>query len=357
MAEETNSELDTLDCKMLSELHLDGRQPASNLAAKLGISRTSACQRLRRLLDGKIVSIGALTNALALGYNALAVTGIQVEHGDLYAVADRLCAFPNVVAVILAVGWQDIIIWSLFPDQSELYGFTTGELGNVSGIRSTETVMIIEWRHTSPYLFSQWQRFQPYSHSSHLRNDGQERSAAFAQEADQGRSVGIDHLDLLILREMERDARQPVSHLAKRLGISRANASMRLNRLLDHEVTRIAAFTNSPGPGSQISAMIGMKVSPREINAVLERVETIASVDWVAKVLGRYDVLVGTTFLSPLDLTHLLGKDLDTIVGVLSTETIIGLEVMKTSFGYLASSYLDRIEKHLQLNGAGSEAT
>jgi hypothetical protein len=57
-------------------------------------------------------------------------------------------------------------------------------------------------------------------------------------------------------------------------------------------------------------------------------------------------VLVGTIFLSPLDLTHLLGKELDTIPGVLSTETIIGLEVMKTSFGYLASSYLERIEKY-----------
>ena len=346
MVEETNPELDSLDCRMLNELHLDGRQPASHLASKLGISRTSACQRLRRLLDGKVVRIGALTNALALGYNALAVTGIQVAHGELYAVADRLCAFPDVIAVIIAAGWQDIIIWSLFPDQSELYGFTTKELGGVSGIKSTETIMIVEWRHTSPYLFSQWQRFQPHSHSSHLGNSGQERSVTFAQQRDQGRDIRVDQLDLLILREMERDARQPVSHLAKRLGVSRVNASMRLNRLLDHEVTRIAAFTSSPGPGCQISAMIGMKVSPKEIDAVLDRVETLPRVDWVAKVLGRYDVLVGTVFLSPLDLTHLLGKELDTIPGVLSTETIIGLEVMKTSFGYLASSYLERIEKY-----------
>ena len=348
MVEKANFDLDNLDHRMLRELRLDGRQPASHLASKLGISRTYACQRLQRLLDSKIARIGAFTNAVALGYRALAVTAIQVTQGELYAVADRLCAFPNVIVVIIGVGWQDIIIWSLFPDQSDLYGFLTTELGGVSAIKSTETFMVIESFNASPYLFSQWQTFSSYSHStpSASGSSGQERSVALAQQRGQERDLSVDQVDLLILREMERDGRQPVSHLAKRLGISRANASARLKRLVDDEITRIATFISPRGQGNQIFAMIGMKVSPKEVDAVVDRVKTLPSVGWLAKVFGRHDVLVGTTLLGPFDLTHLLGKELGSIPGILSMETMVGLEIRKRSYAYLASSYLERIEKH-----------
>ncbi|MBM4462927.1 MAG: Lrp/AsnC family transcriptional regulator [Chloroflexi bacterium] len=349
MVEGRNTELDSLDYKMLYELELNPRQPASDLASKLGISRTSACQRLRRLLDGKTVRIGALTNALALGYKAMAVVCIKVAHGELYAVAGRLCTFPNVLTVTIAAGWPDIVTWILFADQSDVHGFMTRELGGISGINSTEVITIAKVRYSSPRLFSRWQRFQPYSHPSRLENSGQERSATFTAQRDQVRDLSVDQLDLQILREIERDARQTVTNLAKKLGISRANASVRLRRLLDNEITIIAAFAHPPLiEGYEISPMIGIKVLPKEFDAVLNRVETLPGVDWVAEVLGRYDILVGMMFLSPLDLAHLLGKELDSIPGVLSTETVIGLETMKASAGYLASSYLQSIEQRQQ---------
>jgi len=347
MAEKANFELDSLDLRMLRELRLDGRQPASHLADKLGISRTYACERLDRLLSARIARVGAFTNAVALGYRALAVTAIQVAQGESSGVADRLRALPNVIVVIIGVGWQDILIWSLFPDQSGLYDFMTRELAGVPGIESAETLVVIESFNASPYLYSEWESLTPHSHSfpSMSWDSRQATSADLLQQGNREGGLSVDKVDLLILREIEKDGRQPVAHVARRLGISRANASARLKRLLDEDIARITTFVSPRGQGNQIFALIGMKVSPREVNTVVERVKTLRNVGWVAKVVGRHNVLVGTTLLDPLDLLELLERQLGPTPGILSMETMVGLEIRKRSYAYLASAYLKRIEE------------
>ena len=89
----------------------------------------------------------------------------------------------------------------------------------------------------------------------------------------QDSKIRLDQLDLKILREMETDGRQPLSDLAKKLGTSRANTSRKLKRLLDLKVTRIVAFTNPLVLGYRTNAMIGIKVSPREIHETAEKLD------------------------------------------------------------------------------------
>lgn len=344
--------LDSLDLRILREMELDGRQPVSGLARRLGISRAYASKRLHSLLDQKTTRITAFTNLLALGYRTMAVTGIRVSPGQLHAVADRLRAIPNVFSVVIAAGWQDIIIWTVFANPADLSGFLAKELGSISGITSTETMMVIEWRASLPRVFSNERRkvFLSYPPSLHSMawNNQQEEKAALARQRDQDLDLSVDQLDLMILSEMEQDGRQSLSALARKLHISRGNASARLHRLLDKHITRIIAFANPANLGYPVFAMIGMRVSPQEINPVVDKVETLSNVSWVAKVAGRHDVIVGAVFADLIDLSRFLGRELGAIPGVLSTETMIGLELRKMSLAYLASSYLQSIEKYQQ---------
>ena len=57
-------------------------------------------------------------------------------------------------------------------------------------------------------------------------------------------SAIIDDLDRKILNQLEIDGRRSLADIASELGISRAYAGKKLKRLLDHRITRIAAFTN-----------------------------------------------------------------------------------------------------------------
>ena len=345
-----DGDLDSLDLRIIWEMGLDGRQSASDLARKLGISHTYASKRFQRLLDRKITRIAAFTHPLALGYRTMAVTGVQVSPGELNTVADSLCALPDVNMLIIAAGWRGIIIWTMFANPADLSRFLERELGNIPGIKSTETMMVIEWRVALSYLFSnQWRNMLfSYPPSSYLApwDNRQEQKSTLAQQGDQDSNLSIDQLDLMILKEMEQDGRQPVLNLAKRLGISRANASARLQRLLDKQITRIVAFTSPLDLGYQTNALIGMTVSLKELDAVMDKAGTLPNVYGVAKVVGRYDMFIGANFLGPTDLSRFLVRELGTIPGLLSTEITIGLELRKMSFDYLASSYLQRIKQH-----------
>jgi DNA-binding Lrp family transcriptional regulator len=344
--------MDSLDLRILSEMQLDGRQTVTDLARRLGISRTLATNRLGRLLDRKIARIVAYTNPFALGYRTLAVTGVRVSPGEMDAVDDKLRALPNVIVLIVAAGWQDIIIWTMFANPADLSGFLAEQLGSISGITSTETMMVIEWRASLPLVSSGQRRKVFFSYPPLLPlatgHNRQQQEAALTQQKGPGPDLIVDQLDLMLLRELEQDGRQPISDLARKLHISRANASTRLQRLLSKQITKIMASTAPVHLGYDIFAMIGMRVSPNKINATLDKAEAMPNVYWVARVAGRHDVIVGTVFPNLTDLSRSLRTELGTLSGVLSMDTMIGLEVKKMAFSYVASSYLQSIERSQQ---------
>lgn len=340
---EPDFELNSVDQRILEELRLDGRQPASHFARKLGISRTYACERLDKILAAKVARVGAFTNGLALGYNVLALTAIQVVPGQLSAVADRLGAFPNVTVVIAGVGWRDLLTWSLFSDQSDLYAFTGERLGSVPGIRLAETLTVVEAYNAAPYLHARYQGVGPGSLSPDIRSNRHLSVGGTAQRTPPPGGPAIDAIDLRILAEIERDGRQPVQEIAKRLGISRTTASAKLKRLLEEEVARIVTIVGPRGRKNYIFAEMALKVSPRQVSSVVERVKDLPQVSWLARVVGGYDVIVGTTPLSSMELLQFLEKQIASLPGILSIDTMVGLEIKKTSYEYLATSHLKRI--------------
>ncbi|NQT72373.1 MAG: Lrp/AsnC family transcriptional regulator [Chloroflexi bacterium] len=332
MSHSKGNELDQLDLMILREMEIDGRQPVSDLAKKLGTSRANASRKLKRLIDTKITSIVAFTNPLVLGYRTVAMIGIQVSPREIHETADRLSALPNVHLVIIAAGRHDIIIWTMFQTPADLSIFLGRELGGITGITSTETMIVLEMKKQSfDFLAASGvgcNEDQPSKHTPPV--------PPVTEELIQG----IDQYDLMILKEMENDARQSISDLAKKLGTSRAYASTKLQKLLNQQLIKIVAFTNPLTLGYHVFALIGIKVSPNEIDAAAEMLSELAVVHTVAKVAGQHDIVIQTMFQNPIDLSTFLMGELSRIPGITSTETMIALELKKMSFMYLVSSHL-----------------
>ncbi len=335
-------ELNSVDRRILDELRLDGRQPASGFAKKLGISRTYACERLDKILAAKVARVGAFTNAVALGYKVLALHAIRVVPGHLSAVADRLSASPNLVVVIAGVGWRDILTWSLFLDQADLYAFTNGELARLAGIRSAETLTVVEAYNAAPHLHARYQVPGSNPVAGSIRS-GKQALGSSAAERPSGEVPSIDLLDLQILAEIERDGRQPVQEIAKKLGTSRTTASVKLKRLLEEEVARIVTIVGPVGRRNYIFAEAALRVSPKAVASVVDRLKDHPQVAWLARVVGGYDVIVGTTALTPAELLQFMEKQVSHLPGIVSVETMVGLDITKASYEFLATAHLQRI--------------
>jgi DNA-binding Lrp family transcriptional regulator len=342
-------DLSDLDLKILAEMQLDGRQPVSVLARKLGISRVYASNRLKRLLHHKTARITAYTNPLALGYRCMGITGIQVSLGQAYTVAQSLRNIPEVTLVWIVTGSQDILIWSMFPNALDLMTFLSRDLGGISGIRSAETMMVVEWRACFSYVTSrQWMSYvfsYPASASLLAPVKPPQEKAFLNQEGDRVPDLSIDLLDLMILKEIEQNGRQPLKQMARKTGVSWDTASARLQYLLDQKVTRIGAYVDPLAVGYPALAFTGAKVSLKDIDAVMDKLQALSHVIWIAKVTGRYDVIFGAGLPDMISLSHFLTEAVGCIPGILSVETMVGLELTKQSFGYLASSHLQRIEQ------------
>lgn len=332
MASSLDPRIDAVDLKILGALELDGRMPTSSLAKKIGTSRGYAGRRLQRLLEEKVTRVVTFTNPRALGYQASAMIGIRVLPGQLNNVAEDLRKRPSVLSVVVGTGRHDIFVWTLFVEATDIAGFLDRELGGIAGIASTETTIIIGWNKVSfAYLTAQDMRGD---------NGNKRLWVDFSGPVSTDSGLTVDETDLKILRALEADGRKPVSAIAKEIRTSRANVASRLQRLLDDGVATVACSTSPLALGYRMFAMIGIKVTPSHLGAVVGRVCALPNVYWVMTVAGRYDIVAWTMFADPRELAAFMANDLGGVAGIASTETAIALELRKMAFPFLASAYL-----------------
>ncbi|XYK79022.1 MAG: Lrp/AsnC ligand binding domain-containing protein [Labrenzia sp.] len=75
-----NGQLDQYDRKILSELSCDGRMAVTELARKIGISKTPCTVRLKRLVsEGYILGFRAILNPVKLDMNHVAFVEVRLK--------------------------------------------------------------------------------------------------------------------------------------------------------------------------------------------------------------------------------------------------------------------------------------
>lgn len=132
-------DIDPLDQRLIALLRQDARLPAAVLAQKLGVSRGTVANRLRKLEDGGvIVGYAVQLRPEARSDEIRAWMGILVEGNQTRTVIASLLGEPGVAALHDTNGRWDLL--------AELRAASMAELSQVlerirllKGIRSTET--------------------------------------------------------------------------------------------------------------------------------------------------------------------------------------------------------------------------
>lgn len=149
-------------------------------------------------------------------------------------------------------------------------------------------------------------------------------------------SQRLDGLDLMLIRELEINARQTSVDLAKKLHISRPTVRVKLKKLLDENIIRILPIADPLAMGFKTRVNLGFNTLPREVDNVANALASHKDIHHVAIFTGRYDVMAWAVLESPEDLPDFVMKDLAGIAGITRVETMVNLKMVKICYAFLS---------------------
>ena len=138
----------------------------------------------------------------------------------------------------------------------------------------------------------------------------------------------IDNLDKKILSILSKNARIPFKDVAAECGVSRAAIHQRVQRLIDNGVILGSGFDINPKSlGYSTCTYVGLNLERGSMyKAVVKRLVNIPEIVECHFTTGPYTMLIKAYARDNEELMDLLNNKLQTIPGVVSTETLISLE-------------------------------
>jgi DNA-binding Lrp family transcriptional regulator len=135
--------LDVLDKKIITNLTVDARQSARQLALKLGVSTVTILSRMKKLEKNKIILGYTVTiDHEKIGYSLTAIIEIMAKKDKIVDIEEQVAKFENVCGVYDITGTTDTIIIAKFKERNELSTFVKG-LASISNVENTITHVVL----------------------------------------------------------------------------------------------------------------------------------------------------------------------------------------------------------------------
>lgn len=139
----------------------------------------------------------------------------------------------------------------------------------------------------------------------------------------------LDATDQQIVDYLRQDGRMPFREIARQLGVSESMVRKRVNKLLQEGWMRIMAISDPLQLGVPILATTYAKVSPKQVEAVTDRIARHPAVRYVAIGIGGHNVVLESMHASASDVHHFIQRELGT-EGIISSETIQVIKIKKS---------------------------
>jgi len=140
----------------------------------------------------------------------------------------------------------------------------------------------------------------------------------------------VDGTDLALLRALQDDGRASFVDLAALARISAAGARRRVLRMLEAQVVRVGALVRPSGQDGRSAMGVGLRLHGDQ-DAVVAVLGRMASVTFVARTLGRFDLLVSMRAPSTAQLVDAV-EALRALSEVHEVESWTHLRVVKESY-------------------------
>lgn len=317
--------MDELDRSIVIELQRNARKSDAQIARALNVSGASVRRRIRKMVDERVLRVVAVANPRKVGYESSAMIGIQVQPAKTDEVASRLAVEPRVHTLTLSTGPFDLLIWVTFTSDAELSNFMKKFLYTMPGVVRTETMFFLREIKRNQNILEDPER--PLTYRDEIA--GRRGGALSDHEADD-KPAEIDDCDRKLIMELQQDARQSDTELARKLEISDATVRRRMARLVDERIIDISPVPISIGTlGYPITVNFGLQMDLSKVDHALDILYLMPRVHYIALTTGRYDIWLWSTFRSPRDLSSFLRFELAKVPGMIRSETLVNLELKK----------------------------
>ncbi|RYG92161.1 Lrp/AsnC family transcriptional regulator [Loktanella sp. IMCC34160] len=138
--------MDELDQRLLAALKRDGRASLSELAADLGVTRTTVRARIARLSQsGEIAGFTVLTRNDIAASPVRGLMMLEIEGRGTEKVIQRLTGMAQVVAVHTTNGTWDLIV-EIGTDTLEALDQVLFDIRKLEGVTRSETNLLLSTR-------------------------------------------------------------------------------------------------------------------------------------------------------------------------------------------------------------------
>ncbi|MGV8874340.1 MAG: Lrp/AsnC family transcriptional regulator [Rhodococcus sp. (in: high G+C Gram-positive bacteria)] len=145
--------------------------------------------------------------------------------------------------------------------------------------------------------------------------------------------IALDDVSKAIIEQLQEDGRRSYAAIGKAVGLSEAAVRQRVQRLTDSGVMQIVAVTDPVQVGFKRQAMIGIKCTGDSYE-LSEELSAIDAIDYVVLTAGSFDVVVEVVCEDDEQLLQILNKQIRSLDGVTSTETLVYLKLVKQQYNW-----------------------
>ena len=136
-------DLDRLDRSIIAALRVDGRRAYSRIADEVGVSESVIRYRVRRLEDAGILQIVGVADPQRIGFDLMALVGIEVAPGYLAKVSDEIGTLAEASYVVATAGRFDLFVEVMCRDTAHFTQVLTDKIQTTDGVLATEAFLVL----------------------------------------------------------------------------------------------------------------------------------------------------------------------------------------------------------------------
>jgi len=137
--------IDAMDLTIMKTLQENARFSYQDIAGKIGVSRVTVHERVRKLIENGIIEgFHARVNARLLGYPVTAIVGLNTIQGnEAYRTIEELQQLPEVEEIHVVTGRYDYLVKVRALDNEDLQRILFSKIDQVYGFRRAETMVVL----------------------------------------------------------------------------------------------------------------------------------------------------------------------------------------------------------------------